>query len=81
MGKLTDLISDRRRRQENPDRTVATFCIFIDPATKQESTDHRRLASVIGGPRLRQEPEESNGTFETRVRAAVDSLRKQNGAS
>jgi hypothetical protein len=72
---LTDLISERRRRQENPDRVVAIFHIFIDPVTKQESTVHRRLGSVIGGPRLQQEPEESNDAFETRVRAAVDELR------
>ena len=75
MRKLTDLISERRRRQENPDRTEAIYRIFIDPVTKQESTVHRRLASVIGGPRLHQEPEESNDAFETRVRAAVDELR------
>jgi len=75
MRKLTDLISERRRRQENPDRTVAIFRIFIEPVTKQESTVHRRLASVIGGPRLQQEPEESNDAFETRVRAVADELR------
>jgi hypothetical protein len=75
MRKLTDLISERRRRQENPDRVVAIFHIFIDPVTKQESTVDRRLASVIGGPRLQQEPEESNDAFETRVRAVADELR------
>jgi hypothetical protein len=75
MRKLTDLISERRRRQENPDRVVAIFHIFIDPVTKQGSTVDRRLASVIGGPRLQQEPEESNDAFETRVRAVADELR------
>jgi hypothetical protein len=75
MRKLTDLISERRRRQENPDRVVAIFHIFFDPVTKQESTVDRRRASVIGGPGLQQEPEESNDAFETRVRAVADELR------
>jgi hypothetical protein len=75
MGRLTKLIRERRGRQENPDRTEAIYRIFIDPVTKQESTVDRRLASVIGGPRLQQEPEESNDAFETRVRAVADELR------
>jgi hypothetical protein len=78
MRKLTDLISERRRRQENPDRVAAIFHIFIDPATKKEATDLPRQASMIGGPRLQQDPEESNDAFEARVRAAVDLLKKQN---
>ena len=39
MGKLADLIGERRRRQEKPDRVVAIFHIFIDPVTKREATD------------------------------------------
>ena len=36
MGKLTDLISERRRRQENPNRVLAIFRIIIDPITKRK---------------------------------------------
>ena len=35
LSRLTKLIRERRGRQENPDKTVAIFCIFIDPVTKQ----------------------------------------------
>jgi hypothetical protein len=63
MGKLSDLISERRRRQENPDRVVAIFRIIIDPITKKEATDVPRQASVIGGPRLQQEAGESHRYF------------------
>jgi hypothetical protein len=64
MGKLTDLVSERRRRQENPDRVVAFFHIIIDPVTKKEAVDLPRQATVIGGPRLQQEPDESPKLFE-----------------
>jgi hypothetical protein len=75
MGKLTELISERRRRQENPDRVVAIFHIFIDPVTKKEA-DSPRQATVIGGPRLQQEPDESDEEFEARVMSFAHQLRK-----
>jgi hypothetical protein len=76
-AQLTDLISERRRRQENPDRTAAIFRIFIDPVTKKESTVSRRLASVIGGPnRLQQEPEETNDANQSE--GCRGSVEKQN---
>ena len=78
MGKMTDLISERRRRQENPDRVVAIFHIIIDPVTKKEATDVPRQATVIGGPRLQQEPDESHEAFKARVMAIANQLRKQN---
>ena len=78
MGKLADLIGERRRRQEKPDRVVAIFHIFIDPVTKREATDLPRPAIVIGGPRLQQEPNESHEAFRTRVMAVANQLRKQN---
>jgi hypothetical protein len=77
MGKLADLIGERRRRQEKPDRVVAIFHIFIDPVTKREATDLPRQAIVIGGPRLQQEPKESGKSFEARVVAVAEELRKQ----
>jgi hypothetical protein len=78
MGKLADLIGERRRRQENPDRVVAIFRIIIDPVTKKEATDVPRQASVIGGPSLQQEPDESHEAFKARVMAVANRLRKQN---
>ena len=78
MGKLADLIGERRRRQENPDRVVAIFRIIIDPITKKEATDVPRQASVIGGPKLQQEPNESHEAFKARVMAIAHRLRKQN---
>jgi hypothetical protein len=78
MGKLADLIGERRRRQEKPDRVVAIFHIFIDPVTKREATDLPRQAIVIGGPRLQQEPGESQEAFRARVMAIAHRLRKQN---
>jgi hypothetical protein len=77
MSKLVQLIRDRRLRQEKPDRVVAIFRIFIDPTTKQEG-DLPRIASVVGGPDLRQEPDESNEAFKARVMAIARHLRKQN---
>jgi hypothetical protein len=77
MGKLSELISERRRRQENPDRVVAIFHIFIDPVTKKEANSPRQ-ATVIGGPRLQQEPDESDEAFRARVMAVANQLRKQN---
>ena len=78
MSKLMQLVRDRRRRQENPDRVVAIFRIFIDPATKKEATDVPRQAVVIGGPRLQQEANETAERFEARVRAIAHQLRNQN---
>ena len=78
MGKLADLIGERRRRQEKPDRVVAIFHIFIDPVTKREATDLPRQAIVIGGPRLQQEPGELQEAFRARVMAIAHRLRKQN---
>jgi hypothetical protein len=78
MGKLSELISERRRRQENPDRVVAIFRIIIDPVTKKEAVDLPRQATVIGGPRLQQEPDESHEAFRARVMAVANQLRKQN---
>ena len=78
MGKMTDLISERRRRQEKPNRVVAIFRIIIDPITKKEATDLPRQATVIGGPRLQQEPDESHEAFKARVMAIANQLRKQN---
>ena len=78
MSRLVQLLRDRRRRQENPDRVVAIFRIFIDPATKKEATDVPRQAVVIGGPRLQQEANETAERFEARVRAISYQLRNQN---
>jgi hypothetical protein len=36
MTRLTDLIRERRRRQENLDPILAIFRAFIDPTTKKE---------------------------------------------
>ena len=72
MSKQMQLVRDRRRRQENPDRVVAIFHIFIDPTTKKEATDVPRQATVIGGPRLQQEPDESHEAFRARVMAVTD---------
>jgi hypothetical protein len=77
MGKLTDLISERRRRQENPDRVVAIFRIIIDPITKKEAGDLPRQATVIGGPRLQQEPGESHDAFKARVMAVANQLKDE----
>jgi hypothetical protein len=78
MSRLVQLLRDRRRRQEKPDRVAAIFRIFIDPATKKEATDVPRQAVVIGGPRLQQEANETAERFEARVRAIARHLRKQN---
>ena len=78
MSKLVQLVRDRRRRQENPDRVAVIFHIFIDPATKNEATDVPRQAVVIGGPRLQQEANETAERFEARVRAITHQLRNQN---
>ena len=78
MGKLADPIGERRRRQETPDRVVAIFRIIIDPVTKKEATDVPRQASVIGGPRLQQAPDESHEAFKASVMAVANQLRKQN---
>jgi hypothetical protein len=77
MSKLTELVRERRRRQENPDRTLAIFRIFIDPVTKNEATDLPRTATVIGGPALQQEPNETAERFEARVMAIANQLRKE----
>jgi hypothetical protein len=78
MAKLRELINDRRRRQDKPDRVRAIVHIFFDPVTKKESTCVKRLAFVIGGPRLQQEPEESHDAFEARVTAVANQVKKQN---
>jgi len=78
MGKLSELISERRRRQENPDRVVAIFRIIIDPVTKKEAVDLPRQATVLGGRRLQKEPNESHEAFRARVMAVANQLRKQN---
>jgi len=74
MTSLTDLIRQRRLREVHPDRVVAIFHIFIDPATKREG-NVPRSASVVGGQRLQQEPEESHDAFEARVLAIAHQLR------
>jgi hypothetical protein len=73
MTSLTDLIRERRLREVRPDRVVAIFRIFIDPATKQED-NLPRIASVVGGPQLQQEPNESNEAFKARVMAIAHQL-------
>jgi hypothetical protein len=78
MAKLSELINDRRRRQDNPDRVRAIVHIFFDPVTKKESTCVKRQAFVIGGPRLQQEPAESHDAFEARVTAVANQVKKQN---
>ncbi len=78
MNKLINLIRERRRRQEDRDPILAIFRIFIDPGTKMEATDLPRQASVIGGPRLQQETNESDEVFETRVMSLAHQLREQN---
>jgi hypothetical protein len=78
MSKLTELVRERRRRQENPDRVAAIFHTFIDPVTKSEATDLPRMATVIGGPELRQESNESGEAFKARVITIARQLRKQN---
>jgi hypothetical protein len=78
VSRLVQLLRDRRRRQEKPDRVAAIFRIFIDPATKKEATDVPRQAVVIGGPRLQQEANETAERFKARVMAIAHQLRKQN---
>jgi hypothetical protein len=78
MSKLTELVRERRRRQENPDRIAAIFHTFIDPVTKTEATDLPRMATVIGGPTLRQEPNETGEAFKARVTSIARQLKKQN---
>jgi hypothetical protein len=78
MSRLNELVRERRRRQENPDRILAIFNVFIDPATKKEATDLPRTAIVIGGPELQQEPNETAEGFKARVMAIARQLRKQN---
>jgi hypothetical protein len=77
MTSLTDLIRERRLREVHPDRVGAIFHIFIDPVTKQEG-NLPRIANVVGGPQLRQEPGESNEAFKARVMTIANRLRKQN---
>jgi hypothetical protein len=72
-----DLIRERRLREVRPDRVGAIFHIFIDPVTKREG-NLPRIANVVGGPQLRQEPGESNEAFKARVMAIANRLRKQN---
>ena len=72
MSRLTDLI------QEAPDPILAILHIIIDPTTKKEATDQPRQASVIGGPRLSREPDESSEAFEARVMFAAKRLRGEN---
>jgi hypothetical protein len=78
MSKLVQLIRDRRRRHEKPDRVAVIFRTVIDPVTKKEATNVPRQAVVIGGPSLHQEPGESRDAFKARVRAVADQLRNQN---
>jgi hypothetical protein len=78
MSKLVQLIRDRRRRQEKPDRVAAIFHIIIDPVTKKEATDVPRQAIVVGGPRLKQEQNESAEAFRARVMAIAHQLRNEN---
>ena len=73
MTSLTDLIRERRLREVRPDRVGAIFHIFIDPATKREG-NVPRIANVVGGPQLRQEPGESNEVFKARVMAIANQL-------
>jgi hypothetical protein len=75
MSSLTDLIRERRRRQEGSYRTLAIFHMFIDPTIKNEATDLPRLAVVISGHRLWQEPNESDEEFEARVMVVAKRLR------
>ena len=78
MSKLVEIIRERRRRREGPDPLLVIFRIIIDPATKKESTNSPRQASVIGGPTLRQEPSESIEAFEARAIAIAKRLRSEN---
>ena len=77
MTSLTDLIRERRLREVHPDRVGAIFHIFIDPVTKREG-NLPRIANVVGGPQLRQEPDESNEAFRARVMAVANQLNKEN---
>jgi hypothetical protein len=77
MTSLTDLIRARRLREVHPDRVVAIFRIFIDPATKREG-NVSRIARAVGGPQLRQETDESNDAFRARVMGIAHQLMKQN---
>ena len=76
MTSLTDLIRERRLREVHPDRVGAIFHIFIDPVTKQEG-NLPRMATVIGGPELRQEPDESHEAFKARVMAVANQLKNE----
>ena len=77
MSRLTDLIRERRRRQEGADPLLAIYQIFINPTTKQEG-DLPRIATVVGGPTLQQEPNESDDAFEARVTSVAHQLRGEN---
>jgi hypothetical protein len=47
-------------------------------AAFEEATDLPRQASVIGGPRLQQDPEVSDEAFEARVMAIANQLKNEN---
>ena len=76
-------ISDRLQRRviggqrERPQIVVAIFRIIIDPITKKEATNVPRQASVIGGPRLQQEPDKSHEAFKARVMAVANQLKNE----
>jgi hypothetical protein len=77
MTGLSDLIRERRLREVRADCVGAIFRIFIDPVTKREG-NLPRIATVVGGQRLRQEPEESHDAFKARVMTVASQLNKQN---
>jgi hypothetical protein len=65
---------ERRLREVRPGRVGAIFHIFIDPATKQEG-NLPRIATIVGGPRLQQEPNESGEAFKARVMVLANQLK------
>ena len=50
MGKLSELISERRRRQENPDRVSQSFTSLLIPSRKRRRIRRvRQPLSVFPG--------------------------------
>jgi hypothetical protein len=68
-----DAINNKPKSRLN---LLPPFRVFIDPATKTESTELPRSATVIDGPKLQQEPNESAEIFE--AIGYRDQLRKRN---
>ena len=72
----TETRCHQQQTKESIKPLLPPFRVFIDPATKTESTELPRSATVIDGPKLQQEPNESAEIFESI--GYRDQLRKRN---